>query len=170
MASNTYDFTEHLHRYAVWTAARAAQRGFTTTKNIKQAIDATSLKELIHKPEIAVGDFDGYHRECAKALIKAFKKMKVDASYGRIAKIIAIYIKTAVILPNKAKSELSKIAHPPIDRILLKNVLPKGDKIPNWTELDKKKYFDLIKKIRAKIKAEEMDANWKLEVYWDATE
>jgi hypothetical protein len=169
MASNTYDFTEHLHRYAVWTAARAAQRGFTTTKNIKQAIDATSLKELIHKPEIAVGDFDGYHRECAKALISAFKKMKVDATYGRAAKIIAIYIKTAVILPNKGKSELSKIAHPPIDRILLKNVLPKGDKIPNWTELDQKEYFELLKKIRAKIKAEEMDANWKLEVYWDAT-
>jgi hypothetical protein len=36
--------------------------------------------------------------------------------------------------------------------------------------LDQKEYFELLKKIRAKIKAEEMDANWKLEVYWDATQ
>jgi hypothetical protein len=32
MAGVAYNFAEHLHRYAVWTAARAAQRGFSISK------------------------------------------------------------------------------------------------------------------------------------------
>lgn len=170
MASNTYDFTEHLHRYAVWTAARAAQRGFTTTKNIKEAIEASNLKELIYKPEIAVGYFDGYHRACANKIIEEFDNMTINASYGRAAKIIAIYIKTAIILPNQGKCALSRVAHPPIDRILLKNVLPKGETLPNWTALNQDDYFKLLETIKTKINSENFEANWMIEKYWDAVQ
>jgi hypothetical protein len=35
-----------------------------------------------------------------------------------MAKIIAIYLKTAVIIPNSGQGIVSKVAHSPIDAIL----------------------------------------------------
>jgi hypothetical protein len=44
----SYDFSEHIHRYAVWTAARAVQRGFAKTATIWSAIDTIGLK-ILHR-------------------------------------------------------------------------------------------------------------------------
>ena len=41
-----YDIQEHIHRYAVWTAARASQRNFTTTANIRRAIEESGLRDF----------------------------------------------------------------------------------------------------------------------------
>jgi hypothetical protein len=41
-----YTFTTHLRNYAVWTASRAAQRGFTKTEDIAAAINETELRKL----------------------------------------------------------------------------------------------------------------------------
>ena len=48
----SYTFIDHLHNYSVWTAARAVQRGYTTTKNISAAIDKTELSKLAEKCDI----------------------------------------------------------------------------------------------------------------------
>lgn len=99
---DNYNFYTHLHNYAVWTAARAAQRGFTTTQNISNAIDGTDLAKVAkEKPDYSPGEFDLFHKTTAKRLIDAFKQMKApEASYGRVAKIISIYLKTALVPPS----------------------------------------------------------------------
>lgn len=167
---NVYTFNDHLHNYAIWTAARATQRGFTTTKNIKSAIDASGLKELIYSKEkkenITIEQFDKLHREITNKIIKCLHDLGIPVKYGQAAKIIAIYLKTAIIIRDSGLSNISRIAHPPIDNILLTHlhkdypdVVPDGIK---WTKIDEKEYFELIDKLRTL----DFDYFWELEKYW----
>jgi len=162
-----YTFTDHLHNYAVWTAARASQRGFTTTENIKYAIEATGLIGLINKKSrLSIKGFDDFHQKTARIIIRQLKKKGIDTTYGRAAKLIAVYIKTAIVVRDSGKSILAKIAHPPIDNILLtslnktnKNLGLSGIK---WTQLTEKEYFKLIDKLRTL----NLEYFWELERYW----
>ena len=166
-----YTFKEHLHNYPVWTAARAVLRNFTDTKNIKLAIEKTELKGLIDsKLVFTVDSFDNFHREAANVIINQLKsvdkKLENKATYGRAAKIIAIYIKTIIVVRDSGISNLAKIAHPPIDRILLTNASKVykdfGLNAINWTQLSEDKYFELINKFRTL----EFDYFWELEQHW----
>lgn len=163
-----YTFADHLHNYAVWTAARAVQRKFTTTVNIKSAIEVTRLRdfaESLHE-EMSTHEFDAFHRETAHAMIGFLNRIKVNTSYGQAAKIIAIYLKTSVIIRESGAGTLSRMAHPPIDNILLSRlnkVYPTmvASKI-RWTQLDESEYFKLIEKLRQL----NFEYFWKIEKYW----
>lgn len=167
-----YLFNDHLHNYAVWTAARAVQRGFSAkTKTIKDAIERANLKLLIaNNEEFTAESFDLYHRKTAKIIIdslsKSDKKLENTASYGRAAKIIAIYIKTAIIIRDSGRSNLARIAHPPIDNILLKNLHKQFNYLQlnniKWTTLNEYQYFTIIGKQRRL----NFDSFWKIEQYW----
>lgn len=170
-----YTFTDHLHNYAVWTAARAVSRNFTDTKSIKSAIEKTDLKGLIDtKEDFTVDRFDRFHRVTANQIINHLKsvdeKLENKATYGRAAKIIAIYIKTIIVVRDSGISNLAKIAHPPIDRILLTNASKVykdfGLNNINWTQLTENKYFELIENLRTI----EFDSFWELEQYWSPTQ
>ena len=183
-SEDNYSFAEHVHRFAVWTAARAVQRNFTTTENIRKAIEQTGLQTLVFKKNISTPkQFDKFHEKTCDKLISVFKKQVIDASYsravnfkkqginasyGRAAKIVAIYIKTSIVIPESGKSKLSKIAHPPIDRILLHNLDSKYPELKlksrNWTTLNKDEYFKLIQKFREDFG----DCFWKIEVNWSS--
>jgi len=162
-----YTFSDHIHNYAVWTAARAVQRNFTNTKNIKIAIENTKLKDLINNNnDFSIVQYDNFHRETANNIIKSLNDLGINVTYGRAAKIIAIYIKTISVIRESGLSNLAKIAHPPIDRILLKNAHKENKNMElnkiNWTELNENKYFDLIIKLRT-LKFEYF---WEIERYW----
>lgn len=163
----SYTFTDHLHNFAVWTAARAAQRNFTSTENISKAIDKSELKSLITNPDRqwTSTSFDAFHKETALKMINDFDEIGIEATYGRVAKIIAIYIKTAVVIRTDGKSQLARHAHPPIDSILLKNLATEFKKPYRkiaWTTLDQSKYWELIQDIRDFWN----DDMWKIEEYW----
>jgi hypothetical protein len=80
--------------------------------------------------------------------------------------LLAIYIKTLYIIPGQRK-DLLQHAHPPVDRILLKNALPKGERSnPEnlaWTHFDKKRYDEAFKKVELKCGTGE---RWKIEKCW----
>ena len=63
-----YTFTDHLHNYAVWTAARAVQRRFSAkTGDIQSAIEKTELKSLLSKKwEPDEKEFDKLELLCDK--------------------------------------------------------------------------------------------------------
>ncbi len=168
-----YNFSQHLHNYSVWTAARASQRGWKNAKTplIKRAIDNSdliifhTLKE-INSPE----KFDIFHRDTAYKIITSLSNSGIEASYGRAAKIISIYLKTSIIISESGVGMFSKIIHPPIDDILLKN-LNKANKTLGlkgikWTKLSEKEYFEVIKKLRTLV----FESFWELEKYWTLTE
>jgi hypothetical protein len=163
-----YNFNQHKHNYATWTSARAVQRGFTTTSRIKKAIESSRLRQysegLLDNSFI---DFDTFHRICSNQIIKSFEEQGLGkVTYGRVAKIISIYLKTTVILCNQGNCERSKIIHPPIDNILLVNMsklegLSSLKKI-RWTQLDENEYWDLIAKLKSHFKV----VDWTLEEFW----
>jgi hypothetical protein len=163
-----YTFKDHLHNYAVWTAARAVQRKFTNTSNIKSAIEATRLRDFVssNNDEMSANQFDAFHRETAKMMIDFLDDIKVRASYGQAAKIIAIYLKTSIIIKDSGAGNISKIAHPPIDNILLTrlriNFPDLVDPEIKWTQLDESRYFQLINKLRSL----NFEFFWEIEKYW----
>jgi len=171
---------EHLsvykHNFASWTASRAVQRDFTSTPIIRAAIDYSGLNKAVitlATKKLSIGMYDDWHIEIVsklrKSLIKSLEKEKL--SYGRLSKIIAIYLKTFHIL-NNPYDKLSQIAHIPVDRIIL-DELYKNYKISifnttntTWTKLSQKKYFSVIAELRNVQKVENLKCLWMLEKYW----
>jgi hypothetical protein len=174
---NTYTFEEHIHRYAVWTAARAAQRGFTKTKVIDEVIKEVGLRDYLNNPHTDQTEFDGWHQEMASRMAGAFERRGVECSFGRAAKIIAIYLKTALLLPKGPGAKECLVIHPPIDRILLQNFAKslKGhaehSKLRSffsqkkWTEFTDVEYRDVIKAFR-----DIRQLDWTIEVYWSGAD
>jgi hypothetical protein len=94
--------------------------------------------------------------------------IKVKATFGRVAKIVAIYLKTAVVIRDSGESHLSKIIHPPIDRILLTNLKKEypNIKMRNWTQLNRDEYYILW----SEMKLINEDAYWKIEAFWEVAQ
>jgi hypothetical protein len=165
-----YNFDEHKHRYAVWTAARAVQRSFAKTAEIINAINCTGLKQFSESEESITQEiYDGKQREWCNLIIDYFSKLdkKYNCSYGRASKIIAIYLKTAVIFPNKGETKKCLKIHPPIDSIILKSlaVKVKLNDLSNltWTTFNENDYWKIVEKIRNS----NLPFNWTLEEYWN---
>lgn len=162
-----YSFKEHKHRYSIWTAARAVQRSFTTTSKISFVINKTSLRFFAESNEIIDQDkFDAQHRNWCQTIIKEFANIDIECSYGRAAKIVAIYLKTSFIICSDENSVMNKIIHPPIDSILLVSLSDinglQGCKNIRWTKLNEEKYWELVAKVRLRLKR----FDWHLESHW----
>lgn len=164
-----YNFNEHRHNYAVWTAARAVQRNFTTTATIRAAIEQTGLRAFAEdNGEYDQQSYDQYHRLWSSQLLASFDKNSIKtATYGRTAKIISIYLKTSVVLVNKGICKKSAVIHPPIDRILLQSIARniigfKDLSAHKWTIMNEEQYWLLVERLR---KAN-FHFNWQLEAHW----
>jgi hypothetical protein len=144
-----YDITEHRHRFAVWAAARAAQRGFTTVRNLRDALQTTDIQKILAAPstfDISAAQFDELHRRwCSAICSNLIERQNLKATYGRAAKLIAIYLKTIVVMGNESDSSLGRHMHPPIDRVLLQGLAASGRitsphkaawRSISWTQLD----------------------------------
>ena len=161
---SNYSFETHLHRYSVWTAARAVQRNFTTTENIPAAIENSALPKFVENPIASQSDFDIWQSKTANELMKS-----LNCSFGRAAKIIGIYLKTAWVIRHPEEDCSSAVIHPPIDRILLTNLLIEKKLLDlreliklGWTRFDEKHYSDLMRIVRKN----NLSFNWRLEEYW----
>ena len=163
-----YTFEEHRHNYSVWTAARAVSRNFTTTANIKKAIDSSGLRDFVNSDLIfSHDDFDRLHSQWAIRIIDdIFASTGKTVSYGRAAKIISIYLKTSVVLCSQGSCQKSMVIHPPIDAILLNNIAQKGGmpklKDKRWTQLSESEYWKLTREIKTKLGS----FDWRLEYFW----
>ncbi len=179
MKEAEYDHFQHKHNFSVWASARATQRAFTTVALLKGALESCGIVEFLRDAEslsISAREFDNLHREWCQHIINYLSEKGVrNATFGRAAKLIAVYLKSMVIIgaPN---SNLAKVAHPPIDRILLQNLSrAKEIKSPykyswreaKWTQLSDREYYDLINQLRSCMK--DGEPMWHLEKYWTVT-
>ena len=174
-----YNIETHKHNFAVWTAARAVQRNFTNTKAIAGAIGKAELHKSVCAFEFeSFSDkkFDSLHVEIANKILANLPVKKEDKreKYGRAAKIIAIYIKTYHILGNPTSS-LSKVAHPPVDRILLSKLYRNNGELKKlnvadtaWTNLSEKDYFEVINELRIVQEKHKLEYFWMIEAGWKA--
>ena len=176
-----YDITEHRHRFAVWAAARASQRGFTTVKHLRNALQATDIRKVLSAPgtlKLSPVQFQALHRRWCSSICSSLTQRGIaNVTYGRAAKLVAVYLKATVIMGDGCDSSFGRNLHPPIDRILLRG-LASSDRITsphkaawrliNWTQLDQSAYEQLIAQLRDAIS---YDAPfWTIEEYWGIDE
>jgi len=176
-----YDLSEHRHRFAVWAAARAAQRGFTTIKNLRNALESTNIRGVLAEPETlqcSAKQFDTLHRQWCSDICADLRNRQVSqATYGRAAKLVAVYLKATVITGASWDTPFASSAHPPIDRILLQTLASSnrvasphkaGWRAISWTKLDMTAYDELIGQLRAVVPAGA--PFWMLEEFWEPSE
>lgn len=177
-----YNYFTHKHNFAVWAAARAAQRGWKggTVDKLQGALEHSGVVEFLRRPtslNTSQKRFDRRHAQWCRSIIEYLSSEGVrDATFGRAAKLIAVYLKVMVIIGLGAESKLSKVVHPPIDAILLKNLAGAakvrslhGKEWHNikWTKLTETEYCSLIAQLREHL--EEGEPMWHLERYWTIT-
>jgi hypothetical protein len=176
-----YGIEEHSHRFSVWAAARAAQRGFTTVENLRTALEGSGVREFLKTGDIESVDeaaFETRHRSWCRSIMSWLTDAGVrNVTFGRAAKLIGIYLKSRVVLGVGHHSSLSRVAHPPIDGILLSNVARSPDVVSpykgewarvRWTRLDEEDYYRLIGQLRAILAPGA--PFWVLEQYWTVTD
>lgn len=174
-----YDLFEHRHRFAVWAAARAAQRGLTSVSILRSALEATDLVRFVRlRSSLRTGPtaYDRHHRRWCSSILRHLHRAGIEkAAYGHAAKLVAIYLKSMVVVGPHGDSRLASVIDPPIDRILLSRLTTQNvcsDEMSKWrgtqwTTLDKRSYYALISDLRATLPKDE--PFWKLEQYWTVT-
>jgi hypothetical protein len=177
----SYDLFEHRHRFAVWAGARAAQRGFATVEDLRDALESTDIRQFVgdnRSLEINAADFEVRHRNWCSSIAEYLSERGVpNATFGRAAKLVAVYFKSMIIVGPHAMSALAAIVHPPIDRILLQNLGTSREirsihkKVwlqVSWTTLDERAYYTLLSQLRTVLAPS--DPWWLLERHWTVTD
>lgn len=183
MKISAYDMTEHRHRFASWAASRAVQRKWPSANKAKLqgAIGSCGIREFVSSPESRNTGEDRFrelHLQWCHAVMEFLGRQGVeDATFGRAAKLVAVYLKVMVVLSPAGECDLARVAHPPIDRILLQKVATAVDvrssqkrlwKTVSWTQLTEESYYSLIGQLRAVIGSS--DPFWTLERYWNVAD
>jgi len=172
-----YTLETHKHNFAIWAAARAIQRGFRGAKNsiLGIALEDSNIRDAIYSlmsANVVPEEFDVWHKSLCRKIIKNLLDAGVsDITYGRAAKLVAIYLKVTVIIGEDPTSPLARVAHPPIDHILLQEIAKENPIIGNlaqvkWTNLTEEEYFDVVNKLRSILDDEA--GFWQIEKYWNA--
>jgi len=175
-----YDLFAHRHNFSVWAAARAAQRGFTSVDNLRDALEQCGITDFLQQPnalDTSAEQFQHLHRAWCGSIQDFLNKRGVaNSTYGRAAKLIAVYLKAMVVIAQPEPSLLANVAHPPIDRILLQNLATAPEvhslyktqwREVSWTQLDAKQYYALVSQLRAVLPPNA--PFWMLEQYWTVT-
>ncbi len=167
-ASVAYDMAEHRHRFSIWAAARAAQRGCRgcDTDTLRHALENSGIREFLKTANfhgLNEERFDKLHRQWCTSITNFLKAKRVDVRFGRAAKLVGVYLKSfAVLGGGDGAAPLARLAHPPIDRSLLE--LPKEKskwRKAAWTKLTESQYYELISDLRKLLEKDE--PFWKLE-------
>ena len=176
-----YDINEHRHRFSAWAAARATQRAFTSIDMLCDALTECGVAEFVRSSGAEPIDEERFRELhpiwCYRVLDYFTRKgepLKSRASFGRAAKLIAVYLKSMVVLGPAGDSDLARIAHPPVDSILLRKASKAADiksvhkrdwhKI-KWTQLSEKEYDSLIGQLRSAVDSGR--PFWSLERFWN---
>jgi hypothetical protein len=164
-----YNLSEHKHRFSTWTAARAVQRSFAKTYVISNVIKQTGLRNFaeVGYKACTQAQYDAFQREWCSHLIDLFNTQGVAASYGQTSKLIAIYLKTSLVLQSEVSLAQKQIIHPPIDSIVLRTLPTNVEEFRKirklkWTIMDQASYWDLVKTVRGRFKF----FDWRLEMGW----
>src|SRR5688572_26604193 len=98
-----YDLLIHRHRFAAWAAARASQRGLVAASSalLTRSLESLGFPQTLETVLTAIAsaeDFDAIHRQNCGRIVAFLAQNGVKPSFGRAAKLLAIYLKSMVIL------------------------------------------------------------------------
>ena len=175
----SYQIKEHRHRFSVWAAARATQRGFSKVDTLQKALEVCGVRGFLdtaNLEDIDATRFDAIHRQWCMSVVAFLEKARIpNVTFGRAAKLIAMYLKSVVVLGPGSGTAFARVAHPPIDGILLRNLAASPVKSKHksqwartkWTKLNDQQYYELIMQLREVLDHEE--PFWRLERFWTVT-
>jgi hypothetical protein len=115
-------------------------------------------------------------RRVVRSIVRSLETRTANATFGRAAKLIAIYLKSMVVLV-RPDTALAKVAHPPIDSILLRNVARAREvQSPHkhtwakikWTQLNEVSYYILVDQLLDVVPGGE--PFWMLEQFWTVSD
>jgi hypothetical protein len=174
-----YNIQLHQHRFSAWAAARAASvkgKRFTV-KTCVGWLEAFGFGpsltiEMLPLPE----NVDSKHREWREQLIAEAKLQSAfELSHGQAAKIINCYIKARFLNPHDAEKERLAAFHPPIDRLLLNEIVKhaglSGEDLKivrsgrniGWSSLNSQQYEALVGILRRLSPSQPF---WRIEEFW----
>jgi hypothetical protein len=174
-----YELTEHRHRFSVWAAARATQRGFCDVDTLRKALESCGVVEFLHTAnfdDIDPTRYDAFHRKWCRSIVDFLEEAGIPkVFFGRAAKLISVYLKSVVVLGPGAGTAFARIIHPPIDSILLRGLAVSDRRSAHkrkwaktkWTNLKEEEYYELILQLREILGPEE--PFWMLERFWNVT-
>lgn len=135
---------------------------------IRKSVEQCGVVDTVRDPACWPGtpeQFDAIHKTWVDSMQSYLQRNGVESTFGRCAKVIAIYLKVTVIVAGFHDSPFARAIHPPIDEILLKS-LARDDRFPaparrlwrrtKWTKLDATCYAELIESFRA-VKLDQPD-------------
>lgn len=181
-----YNIQIHIHRFSVWAASRAVMSGIRkkgmhfNLQTGKMLIEISEIAEFVlsKKSLPDPNQFDEEHRKWRNIIISASNIENFGD--GLAAKLINCYLKSALINPYTIDDPKIKALHPPIDRILLENLIVDpslefrkkcgiGNQIPAWSKLDSYKYENIIESIK-QVVGYNIDKPsrglWEIEKWW----
>lgn len=89
--------------------------------------------------ETTLQDFEKLHRQWCGSIKEYLSSAGLSTSFGRVAKLITIYLKSMVIVAEAKLTPFGMVAHPPIDRLLLQDLSTEYDlstlRYLSWTQL-----------------------------------
>ncbi|MBS1493248.1 MAG: hypothetical protein JST55_07045 [Bacteroidetes bacterium] len=112
-----------IQNFAMWTALSSTRSGcpIKARKDIYSLLEKRFDRILSDTTKIEEEEFNEWHEKNVKSLVKKkIRKKKSGLPLIWAAKIINIYLKTAVYLGGLGNSKLIEFIHPPIDSELLK--------------------------------------------------
>ena len=146
---------------------------------LRRALEACGVVEFISTSSLNDVDaerFDALHRRWCMSVVDSLNKAGIlNATFGRAAKLVGMYLKSMVVLGPSSESAFARIAHPPIDGILLAKLALSDVNSEHkrewarikWTKLNEDQYYELVEQLRQAFRSEE--PFWKLERFWTVT-
>ena len=188
--TNKYNHTEHIFRFAAWSASTAARASFNCIFKVK--VGSAILKDsnlykysnsFQYLPEPK--KFDAEHKKICEKIIKSSENYKISGKFthGIAAKLLNCYFKSIYLIQFQSsldKNTQSKVdaIHPPIDRVLLTALSKdKNEKLKErdefwrdkakkgWSNFDYYEYETVIKKIK-EVQKEKDEPLWMIEYAW----
>lgn len=180
MSTGAYDILQHRHRFAVWAAARATQRGFkgASTGRLCDALEGCGVVEFLATRSVTAIDEASFRQEhtkwCRSVASHLAQVGAPNPAFGRAAKLVAVYLKAMAVVGPCVDTDLARLAYPPIDNILLSHISKASDVYSphkqswgkvKWTKLNEKGYYDLIDQLRVALQPSE--PFWAIERFWN---
>ena len=117
-----------LVEYAKWTALSAVKAGcpIKSRKTVYQLLNDVAFAEVLSgEAKISKDDFDAWHRRETETLCCRATALKPEGKpfpVGWSAKLINVYLKTAVYVGDLGREGLRDALHPPLDNRLKKKL------------------------------------------------
>lgn len=172
-----YSIIEHKHRFSAWAASRASSVNGVrfTVEQGKQLIESIGLDSFVDSPDKlpAREDINKQHRLWREQLIAEASKIGLVFTHGIAAKLINMYLKSALVCGGyDSHAKVAKL-HPPIDAVLLKALRQnnigglksrwKEAELARWSKFSSDQYEQVIQSVKEVMGSR---ALWEIEEFW----